>query len=188
MALKVELTTQATSIMDTDNRVLSVDFFRGVVMFFLIAEATCLYGLLVMPAFKDTFIHTVGLQFSHHPWSGMRLWDFGQPFFMLISVVAMYFSYNRRWEMGERWGSTFTHALRRSLLLFILGWAIYLIVPVEGNSHGAFVYDVLPHLAVANFVAFLVLRRPVFQQLSIAFGFIAVSNLLYRLWAVPRYD
>ena len=53
-------TTKSTPIIDTDTRVLSVDFFREVVMFFLIAEATGLYELLVMPGFKDTFIHTVG--------------------------------------------------------------------------------------------------------------------------------
>ena len=38
-------------------RVLSVDFFRGVVMFFLIAEATGLYELLVAPAFEGTIVH-----------------------------------------------------------------------------------------------------------------------------------
>ncbi len=100
---------------DPGERLISIDLFRGVVMFFLIAEATGLYELLVAPAFEGTIVHTIGLQFQHHPWNGLRLWDLGQPFFMFISGVAMFFSYTRRWEEGERWRDSLLHALRRSL-------------------------------------------------------------------------
>jgi predicted acyltransferase len=171
-----------------EDRVLSIDFFRGVVMFLLIAEATGFYDLLIASAFEGTFIYSIGLQFRHHPWSGLRLWDLGQPFFMFISGVAMYFSYNRRWEQGARWGDSLVHALKRSLLLFSLGWAIYRVVPVEDNPHGAFLYDMLPQLAFASLIAFLMLRRSVVQQLMLAFGLIATTELLYRLWAMPGFD
>ena len=169
-------------------RVLSVDFFRGVVMFFLIAEATGLYELLVAPAFEGTIVSTIGRQFQHHPWNGLRLWDLGQPFFMFISGAAMFLSYTRRWEDGETWGETFAHALKRSFILFSLGWAIYLIVPVEESPYGAFLYDVLPQLAFASLIAFLMLRRPVVQQFTLTLALIAVTEILYRVWAAPGYD
>jgi len=178
----------AANLENSEQRVLSIDLFRGVVMFLLIAEATGFYDLLIVPAFEGTFVHAIGLQFRHHPWNGLRLWDLGQPFFMFISGVAMYFSYNKRWEQGERWGDSLLHALKRSLLLFSLGWAIYRIVPVEDNPHGAFLYDMLPQLAFASLVAFLIMRRSVVQQLTLAFGLVVITELLYRLWVMPGFD
>ena len=171
-----------------ENRFLSIDFFRGAVMFLLMAEATGLYELLIAPGLKGTLVYSVGLQFQHHPWSGLRLWDLGQPFFMFISGVAMWFSYNARWERGERWTESLTHALTRSLLLLLLGWALYLISPAEVISRGAFLYDMLSQLAFASLVAFLVMRRPVLHQLMWAFGLMALSELLFRIWAVPGFD
>jgi predicted acyltransferase len=86
---------------DLESRFFSIDLFRGIVMFLLIAELTGLYDLLIAPALEGTVFHAVGLQFQHHPWNGLRLWDLSQPFFLFISGVAMYFSYNKRWEQGE---------------------------------------------------------------------------------------
>ena len=90
-------------------RLASIDLFRGVVMFLLIGEATGFYDLLTLPRFAGTVIHAIGLQFQHHPWHGMRLWDLGQPFFMFISGAAMVFSYHKRWERGKagrgRWAT-----------------------------------------------------------------------------------
>jgi predicted acyltransferase len=90
--------------------------------------------------------------------------------------------------LGSRWGDSFLHALKRSLLLFFLGWAIYRIIPVEDNPGGAFLYDILPQLAFASLIAFLVMERPVSQQIMLAFGLIAITELLYRLWGVPGFD
>jgi predicted acyltransferase len=74
------------------------------------------------------------------------------------------------------------------LILFSLGWAIYRIFPVEDNPHGAFMYDVLPQLAFASLLGFLIMRRRVLQQIILAFGLIALTELLYRLWAVPGFN
>ena len=181
------MSTESSELLGRSSRVLSIDLFRGVVMLFLIAEATGLYDLLISPALAGTFIYRIGLQFQHHPWNGLRLWDLGQPFFMFISGAAMHFSYRRRREQGERWGTSLIHALKRALLLFSLGWAIYRIVPVEDNPHGAFLYDVLPQLALASLIAFLLLRRPLSQQLAISFGLIAMTEFLYPAMGRARF-
>jgi predicted acyltransferase len=169
-------------------RVLAIDLFRGVVMFLLIAEATGLYDLLVGPPFEGTIVRAIGLQFQHHPWNGLRLWDLGQPFFMFISGAAMYFSFTKRWEHGEPWGESLIHALKRSFVLFSLGWAIYRVVPVADNPHGAFMYDVLPQLALASLLAFLIMRRRVSQQLMLALGLLVLTELCYRFLAAPGFD
>jgi predicted acyltransferase len=173
---------------DSGARFLSIDLFRGVVMFFLIAEATGLYDMLVAPAFGRSIVEAIGLQFRHHPWNGLRLWDLGQPFFMFISGAAMFLSYTKRWASGLAWKDTLFQAARRSFVLFALGWAISRIAPVEAGSHTAFLYDILPQLAVSSFVAFLILRRPVRIQLALSFGLLALTELFYRTWAFLKHS
>ena len=167
---------------------MSVDFFRGVVMFLLIAEATGLYSVLAVPSLQGTVFGWLGTEFQHVPWYGLHLWDLGQPFFMFISGVAMAFSYRKRWEEGARWTVTLRQALVRSLWLFVFGWLIYAVNPPEGSFPGAFLYDVLPQLSLAYLVAFLVMRRTPAFRISVSLGLLVLTELLYRLWWIPGFD
>ena len=170
------------------DRLKSLDFLRGVAMFLLIAEATGLYEVLAAPSLKGTILDAIVMQFQHPPWSGLHLWDLGQPLFMFISGVAMAFSYGKRWENGAKWYATFRHVLKRSLLLFFFGWAIYFINPVEGESTGVFLYDILPQLSFACLIAFLMMRKSPPIQISFTFGLLLLTELLYRFWAVPGFN
>jgi predicted acyltransferase len=183
-----EMSHEATNVMVREGRVLSVDLIRGVVMFLLLGKVTGLYDLLLAPGFDGTVVHALGLQFQHCPWHGLRLWDLGQPFFMFISGVAMVFSYEKRWERGESWGTTLGQALRRSFLLFAIGWALYYVGSEAGGFKGAFLFDILPQLAFASFVAFLLIRRPARTQIGVALGLVVLTEFLYRLWPVAGFD
>jgi predicted acyltransferase len=171
-----------------EGRVVSVDAFRGVVMFLLVGTATGFYELLSAPALDGTILRAIGLQFRHHPWHGLTLFDLGQPFFIFISGVAMVFSYGKRWERGEGWGATLGQALRRSFLLFALGWVLYVVGAKPGGFKGAFLLDILPQLAFASLVAFLLLKLPAWLQAGIALGLLVATELLYRLWPVAGFD
>jgi predicted acyltransferase len=182
------MSNEPTNIMVREGRVLSVDLFRGVVMFLLIGKATGFYDLLAAPALDGTIFHALGLQFQHHPWHGLRLWDLGQPLFFFISGAAMVFSYEKRWERGESWRTTLGQALRRSFLLFAVGWALYLVGSEPGGFKGAFLLDILPQLAFASLVAFLVIRQPVRTQVGVALGLVVLTELLYRFWPVAGFN
>ena len=179
---------ESTSVMLREGRVLSVDLFRGVVMFLLIGTATGFYDLLMAPALDGTILHTLGLQFRHTPWHGLTMFDLGQPFFMFISGVAMVFSYEKCRERGERWGTALGQALRRSFLLLVIGWALYRIGSEPGGFKGMFLLDILPQLAFAGLVAFFLIRRPAWLQAGAAFGLLALTELLYRFWPVAGFD
>ena len=166
-------------------RFMSLDFFRGVTMFFLIAETTEIYSHLVDPALKGTLIGSIGMQFHHHPWNGLRFWDLIQPFFMFIVGAAMPFSFGRRQERGESWAESFLHALFRSFMLLLFGVALYCIEP----GHLTFeLWNVLAQLSVTYLVAFLMMRRPAWMQISFTFFLLAISEILYRAWSVPGFD
>jgi predicted acyltransferase len=168
-----------------EGRFLSLDFFRGLTMFFLIAEATEIYDHLVDPALAGTVISAIGIQFHHHPWNGLRFWDLIQPFFMFIVGVAMPFSFGRRWAKGDSWGTTFRHALIRSLLLLLFGVGLYCIGPGRLTFE---LWNVLAQLSFTYLVAFLMMRRPVWEQIGFTFFLLALTEALYRFWAVPGFN
>jgi predicted acyltransferase len=168
-----------------EGRLMSLDFFRGFTMFLLIGEATHIYSLLIAPSLQGTIIEAIGQQFHHHPWNGLRFWDLIQPFFMFIVGVAMPFSIGRRWERGDSWCSTFHHALRRSLILLFLGWAVYCIGPGRLTFE---LWNVLAQLSFTYLVAFLMMRRSSRTQVIFTFGLLILTELLYRFWPVAGFN
>jgi predicted acyltransferase len=166
-------------------RLMSLDFFRGMTMFLLIAESTRIYDLLISPEFNSTLIGSFGIQFHHHPWNGLRFWDLIQPFFMFIVGVAMPFSIGKRWERGDSWATTFRHALLRSGLLLLFGWALYCIEP------GKIIFEwwnVLAQLSVTYLVAFLMMRKSTSIQIAFTLGLLVITELAYRLFPVAGFN
>ncbi len=180
----VDLKHPASPFAD-QSRLMSLDVFRGFTMFFLIAEATGIYELLVSPQLNGTLISAIGTQFHHHPWNGLRFWDLIQPFFMFIVGVAMPFSYGKRWERGDTWAATFRHALLRSFLLLLFGWALYCIGPGRLTFE---LWNVLAQLSFTCLVAFLMMRQPSSVQIAFTFALLVITELAYRLFSVAGFN
>lgn len=168
-----------------EERLQSLDFFRGITMFLLIAEYTNLYDILIDPYFEGTIIHSIGLQLNHHPWHGLRFWDLVQPFFMFIVGVALPFSTSKRLARGDSKSDLIKHAIQRSLLLLLFGWMLYCILP--GRITFRF-QNVLAQLSLAYLIAFLIMNQSVWKQLTISFLLIAVTELIYRVFPVVGFD
>jgi predicted acyltransferase len=166
-------------------RLFSLDFFRGFTMFLLVAETTELFSLLVDPSFAGTWIHTIGMQFHHMPWDGLRFWDLIQPYFMFIVGVAMPYSRANRTKAGQSHQEMTGHACKRALILLFLGWALYCIGP--GRIEFRF-QDVLAQLSVTYLIAFLIMHKPVRTQLAISFALLALTEVTYRGFPVEGFN
>jgi predicted acyltransferase len=166
-------------------RLLSLDFFRGLTMFLLIGESTRIYERLVDPAFQGTFLYALGTQLHHHPWNGLRFWDLVQPFFMFIVGVAIPFSVSKRLAAGESRATVTRHAVRRAFLLLLLGWALYCIEP--GRITFRF-QNVLAQLSVTYLLAYLLMRKKPRTQIAVSIGLLAATELLYRFFPVAGYN
>lgn len=177
--------TNAVQLTTENERILSIDFFRGITMFLLIGEFSELFGNLTNPYFDGTIVSFIGNQLQHHPWNGLHFWDLIQPFFMFIVGVSMPFSFTKRWNRGDSWKVTLHHTLKRSFWLFFLGWALYCIGP---GVIGFRMTNVLTQLAVTYLIAFLLMRKAVKWQLIASFGMILLSYLLYQFWPVVGYN
>ncbi len=166
-----------------DKRLLSLDFFRGLTMLLLVGEFTGLFSNLT--AVDNPIIHAIGTQFHHHPWHGLHFWDLIQPFFMFIVGVAMPFSFVKRTERGDSYQLLRKHALKRSALLLVIGWALYCIVP--GKIEFQF-QNVLAQLSVTYFITFLVIRQKPSVQLIVSFGLLIFTEIIYRSFWVEGFN
>ncbi|HRR26588.1 MAG TPA: DUF5009 domain-containing protein [Acidobacteriota bacterium] len=166
-------------------RVISLDAFRGLTMFLLVAEGAGLYEALQRPEFSGTILGWLAVQFSHHPWNGLRFWDLVQPFFMFIVGVAMPFSLGKRRERGDSEGKILAHVLYRSFVLFWLG------VILHCGYNGKLVFElwnVLTQLSFTYLVAYLLMRYRPSTQIGASAALLLITEALYRLWSVPGFD
>ena len=158
-------------------RILSIDFFRGLTMFLLVSG----YGQLFNPVSSNQVIATIGRQMDHAYWQGLTAWDLIQPFFMFIVGVAMPFSFSRKWAKGESWNKSLRGVLQRSLLLLFLGWL------VSSETKSSFT-NVLAQLSVTYLIAFLVMRKAIKWQLLVSVILIIFSDVIYRIWPVEGFN
>lgn len=169
----------------TDNRLLSLDFYRGLTMFLLIAEFSNLFTYMVSPELNGTIVHTIGEQFHHMDWEGLHFWDLIQPFFMFIVGVSMPLSFSKRLAKGDTFKQLQKHAFKRAFLLLVLGWALYCIEP------GRIVFrfqNVLAQLAVTYVLAFLIIRKKPIIQIAFSVLLVLISESLYRFFSVEGFD
>ncbi|QCX38597.1 DUF5009 domain-containing protein [Aureibaculum algae] len=169
----------------SNDRLLSLDFYRGLTMFLLIAEFSHLFSFFVMPQFQGTLIHAVGTQLHHATWEGLHFWDLIQPFFMFIVGVAMPLSFSKRMAKGDTYKQLSKHAFKRAFLMLLLGWGLYCI------DAGEIVFrfqNVLAQLGVTYILAFLVIRQPVVIQIGFSMLLILISEGLFRFFPVEGFN
>jgi predicted acyltransferase len=164
-------------------RMISIDFFRGLTMFLLIGESTRLYSHISK---IDTGItQFIGTQLSHHEWHGLHFWDLIQPFFMFIVGVAIPFAVANRQKKGDSDRSIKIHAWKRAFLLLFLGWALYCIGP------GKIVFrlqDVLAQMSVTYLVAFLIRNKSFWFQVITTLIILLIMDLAYRFFPVEGFN
>ncbi len=168
-----------------EGRLLSLDFFRGFTMLLLIGGFTGLLSNLTDPSLEGTFLYSLGNQFHHVKWEGLHFWDLVQPFFMFIVGVAMPFSFAKRTARGDSYKILLKHALQRSFLLLLLGWAITCIGPGKISFH---FQNVLAQLSVTYLIAFLLIRKKISVQLIVSFGLLILAEVIYRTFPVEGFN
>lgn len=167
-----------------NQRLLSLDFMRGLIMVLLVSESTRLYDNLY-EATEGTFLEHFFIQFFHHPWHGLRFWDLIQPGFMFMAGTAMAYSLHRQQQDGMSWNESFLKTLRRSGWLFFWGVLDYAVRP-GGLSFE--LWDVLTQLSFTTLVAFLIFRWSLGAQIAVSFGLLLLTEILFRFTNIPGFD
>ncbi|MEO7273260.1 MAG: hypothetical protein ABI211_14780, partial [Vicinamibacterales bacterium] len=154
-------------------RIISIDAFRGFVMFLMLAEAMRLWTLHeAFPASR--FWSAVAYHTTHVPWQGCSLHDLIQPAFSFLVGAALPFSLASRRARGESFGRLLAHALWRSVALILLG--IFLRSLERPQTYWTF-EDTLTQIGLGYTVLFLL----AFASLRVQAAAFAV--ILVGFWA-----
>ena len=109
-------------------RLASIDAYRGLVMFLMLAEV--LRFCAVPDAWPDlVFWRFLCDQQTHAAWTGCSLHDLIQPGFFFLVGVVLPFSIARRQSSGQTFSSIVRHAVTRSLILVVLGMVLIAVHP-----------------------------------------------------------
>ncbi len=101
-------------------RLASIDAYRGLVMFLMMAEVLALGS--VAAAFPESgFWRFLAHHQSHVDWVGCSLHDMIQPSFSFLVGVAVPFSLAARMARGQGMGALLGHTIWRALVLIALG-------------------------------------------------------------------
>lgn len=165
-----------------EDRVLSIDFFRGFTMFMLVTGITGVFHILASGNVGGGFIAAIDKQLEHADWNGLFAWDLIQPFFMFIVGVSMPFAISKRLAKGDSWKKAFYHVLKRSFLLLVFGFML------GADKDGFSLTNVLAQLSFTYLVAFLLMELDFRWQLAVSFGMIIFSDVIYRLWTVNGFN
>ena len=150
----------------------SIDAYRGLVMFLMMAEV--LHLAAVAKAYPTPFWNFLAHHQTHVEWVGCSLHDLIQPSFSFLVGVALPFSIASRRARGQsRLGMTL-HAVWRALLLVALGIFLRSI----GRPQTYFTFeDTLSQIGLGYVFLFLLGFRPVRDQ------WIALGVILVGYWA-----
>lgn len=173
------------NVVKKDTRLLSLDFYRGLIMVLLMLEAAGLYRHVIAITEPSSFIHSLATQFTHHPWHGLTFWDFVQPGFMFIAGTAMAFSLTKQTSKGRPWEVQAKRAIIRSGWLLFWGVLIYA-VGKDGLSFQ--LWNVLAQLSFTLLVAFLIFRWKPGYQILFSLGLLLLTEMLYRFIQIPGFD
>ena len=172
----------AKPVKHEQNRILSIDFFRGITLFILVSGVAGLFTELVKAGKGGAIIAFLDRQTEHGQWYELYFWDLIQPFFMFIVGVAMPFSVAKRMERGESWNKLVRHAFIRSFWFLVFGFML------GAKENAYYLTNILPQLAFIYPIAFLLIRKKIKWQLTISFAVILISDLLYRFWPVEGFN
>jgi len=111
---------EVTTVPPAPARLVSLDAYRGFVMFLMAAE------MLQIPGVAEHFPGSAVWQWlafhsDHVDWTGCSLHDLIQPSFSFMVGVAMPFSLASRSSLGQSRAQQWSHALWRALILVLLG-------------------------------------------------------------------
>jgi heparan-alpha-glucosaminide N-acetyltransferase len=166
----VESKPQSTSH-PSATRLESIDVYRGLVMFLMLAEVLHWNKLSShkegLPIWIQHVFDWISFHTSHVAWGGCSLHDMIQPSFSFLVGASLAFSYTKRRSAGQSWIALWRHALWRSFVLIFLG----IFLRSLGRSQTNFTFDdTLTQIGLGYGILFLCAPRSPRGLLLIAAG------------------
>jgi heparan-alpha-glucosaminide N-acetyltransferase len=168
------------------SRITSIDAYRGLVMFLLLAEALRLP--VVAKEFRDSQVwQTIQYHTSHVEWAGCSLHDLIQPSFSFLVGVALPFSIGSRVAKGHSFGRMLVHAVWRAILLIALG--VFLRSTSDSAKLTNFTFeDTLSQIGLGYVFLFLLGFRSVYWHWAALVVILVGYWAAFALYPLPGSD
>jgi predicted acyltransferase len=165
-------------------RQISVDVYRGMVMFLMLAE------MLHLSHAADKFpgnklLEWLQFHTSHVAWEGCSLHDLIQPGFTFLVGVAMPFSIASRMKRSQSTGRMLLHAAWRSVLLIGIGIALR---SMDHERTNFTFEDTLTQIGMGYFFVFLIALAPRWVHYASTVAILAGFWAAFALSSAPPAD
>lgn len=162
-------------------RLTSADVYRGFVMLLMMAEVLH-FGDVSEAISESTFWSFLAFHQDHVEWVGCSLHDMIQPSFSFLVGVVLPYSIASRLSHESSFSKVFTHALKRSLILILLG--IFLRSQYKTQTYFTF-EDTLSQIGLGYPFLFLLGFRSQKVQISALIIILVGYWLAFALYPLP---
>jgi len=166
-------------------RLMSLDVFRGFIMFWIVGGAAVVIRALELIG-DNPVTKLIAQQLKHSDWQGCTFEDLIWPSFMFMVGVSLPFAFAKRAALGQSYGRMFSHAAKRSVVLFLLGS-----VRASVNANQPYLIELssaLQPIAIAYFVSFLLLQKSVKVQAIVAGSILLGYGLILAFVPAPGIE
>jgi predicted acyltransferase len=165
----VEARAVGARITEPGERLVSLDAFRGFIMFWIVGGGALMAGLRNLG--RNPVVDGIVYQLNHTPWQGLRFYDVIWPSFMLMVGVSVPFSLTKA-RQTQTQAQMVRRALIRAAVLFLLGSlreSVSLNTPYWVELSSA-----LQPIAIAYLVSFFLARTSIKAQAAVG-GFLLIG-------------
>lgn len=163
-------------------RLTSADVYRGFVMLLMMAEVLH-FGEVSEVLPESTFWSFIAFHQDHVEWVGCSLHDMIQPSFSFLVGVVLPYSIASRISQESSFNKVFVHALKRSLILILLG--VFLRSQYKSQTYFTF-EDTLSQIGLGYPILFLLGFRTQKVQISALIIIIVGYWLAFALYPLPE--
>lgn len=165
-------------------RLFSLDALRGFDMFWITGGQKLVWAMATVTGWP--LFTWMNSQMHHVEWNGFAFYDMIFPLFLFLAGVSMPYSFAAREKRGDSRKKIYLHALKRMLVLVVLGMLVNRIL--ELNPDNLRFASVLGRIGVAWFLAaMIVLNADIKWQVAWFWGLLILYCLLMLLVPVPGY-
>ena len=115
---------QPNIIQIPNERLMSLDAFRGFIMFWIVGGEALFYALSKLDGVRSEILNTLIIQLQHVSWEGFRFYDLIFPSFVFIVGASIAFSLGKLQTSGSRRAAV-RRVILRGLLLWLIGIIYY---------------------------------------------------------------
>jgi len=163
-----------------EGRLISLDTFRGFIMFWIIGGEALAVGLRALK--PNPLFNALVYEVNHTPWQGLRFYDCIWPSFMLMVGVSVPLSFAKR-ARTQTYPQMLGHALKRFAVLFLLG-SLRESVNL-GAPYWVELSSALQPIAIAYLAAFLLVRTSQRIQAAVGGLILVVYALILAFVSAP---